>query len=73
MDELVRHCLRELSFDGDLGEWTRFTAHVIAKRDALCPQDTLVQGFEPRPVVIFRDPHLEIHVFDQGSSRYMIY
>lgn len=21
MDELVRHCLRELSFDGDLGEW----------------------------------------------------
>lgn len=61
MDELVRHCLRELSFDGDLGECTRFTAHVIAKRDPLCPHDTLEQGFEPRRVVSFRYPPLDFY------------
>ena len=25
MDELVHHCLRELSFDGDLGTWVLCT------------------------------------------------
>ena len=37
MDDLVRHCLRELSFDGDLGEQPCFFfMHVIvvSKRDA---------------------------------------
>lgn len=73
MDELIRHCLRELSFDGDLGEWTRFTAHVIAKRDSLCPHDTLEQGFEPRRVVYFSLLTPRFPLFDERSSRCMIY
>lgn len=39
MDELIQHCLRELSFDGDLGEY--LAAVQVADAAALC------QGFDP--------------------------
>ena len=38
MDELVHHCLRELAFDGDLGEFV----YVI-----LILEDERAAGFEP--------------------------
>ena len=54
MDELIQHCLRELSFDGDLGELLQFSvrlnSRVAVKSDVSgATYDTLVEGFEPTP------------------------
>lgn len=35
MDELVRHCIREISFDGDLGESTIFLSSLSEEASSI--------------------------------------
>lgn len=49
MDDLVHHCLRELSFDGDLG---KYIYHVMSRGLAGCAVSHGL-GFEPQPLLYF--------------------